>query len=463
MENLINKLKYNKDVTVVNSDLPYIFIYQNDSFNIQLFNRDYIEQIKKNVGLDLTQVFYGVCKNIETQSEEEILYILFSGMMIIYDISRNKYEMLDLISKPTRSISDSISEPESLTGARDGFVENAKANITLIRSRVKDYNLDTEEIILGRRSKTKVTILSISDITNSGYKKYIVNNIKKIDVDAVLTMEDVTQIFQKDYLMPQYLYTGSPDLAVRNLYDGQILILIDNIPNVICLPNTITSFIEHKLEKSDLKLYSKIERIFQFIFIFLSTFMLGLLASFVTYQSDSLSLLVLSTLKITQKGVYLPIYAQIVLVLFLFELYYVVSMKSPKLTLSSMVVLVGGIIIGQNTITSGLVGVFIITMVALCFLSSFTISSNVTFILSISLVRMILLASSLLLGLFGFTLASVYVIVRIASESKFNNNYLYPIIPFSYKGMKKMMLFDSSPKLKTRPLNLKPKDKVKRK
>ena len=459
MKRIINEFKTQNDLTVVNNDLSYIFVYQNDSFNIQLFNQDYLEIINKHDGENLSEVFVGVCKGIDDQSKENLLYLLFSGMMIIYDKKRKRFFMLDLISKPSRPTSDSISEPESITGSRDGFVENIKINLTLIRGRVKDLNLKQDEYLIGKRSKTRVTLLSIEDITNDEYLNMCKEKIKNLDIDALLTMDDLTVVFQENKLMPQTLYIGNPDLACRNLYNGQVVILIENIPNAICVPNTIGSFINHRVEKTNLKIYSYVERIMQFMFIFLSVFFLSLLACFVTYQSDSLSLLVLSTLKVTQRGVFLPIFIEILLVLFLFEMYYIVSLKSPKLTLSSMVVLVGGIIIGQNTISSGMVGVFIITMVALTFLSTFTISSNVPFIMSISFIRALLLLSSTILGLFGFTLASLYLVVRIADESNMNEDYLYPFIPFSIKGIKKLFLFDSSKRLVTRPDNLKVKNR----
>lgn len=459
MESLINELANEIDVTVSKPDLKYVFIYQNDSFNIQLFNRDYLLMIKQNDGYNLPDLFVGVCKEIEDQTKENLLYLLFSGMMLIYDKLRKKYVMLDLISKPQRSISDSISEPDSITGPRDGFVENIKTNLTLLRGRVKDTNLRQDEFLIGRRSKTKVSVLSIEDITNRDYLNRVIKKIKEIEIDALLEAEDLTSVFQENKIMPQCLYVGNPDLASRNLYDGQIVILIENIPIAICIPNTIRSFINHRVEKTNNLLYSYFERTLLLIFIFISIFFLGILSSFVTYQSDSLSLLMLSTLKVTQRGVFLPIFIEIILILFLFEMYYIVSLKSPKLTLSSMVVLVGGIIIGQNTISSGMVGVLIITLVALSFLATFTISSNANFIMSISLIRALLLFGSTILGIFGFSLVSLYLVIRISDESTIKNDYLYPLIPFSWEGLKKLFLFDSSRKLKTRPNNLRVKNK----
>lgn len=451
---LIEALNQSKDVTIITGIEGYVLIYQNDSFDIDVFNRKYLPIYEKNKK-SFIDLFPGVCKVIEDRSKNNILSLLFTGMLIIYEKNTDKYFMLELISRTVRQTSESLQEPEAITGPRDGFVENIKYNITILRQRVKDSDLHIDELTLGRRSKTKINVLSINNITNKSFIRQVLYYLNKIDTDAILTIEDITTVFQKGCIMPQYLYVGAPDIASRRLLDGEILIFADNIPSAICLPNTISSFLRNRVEHVNLLFYSTFERIFLYLSIFLSVFFLPILTCFLTFQSDSLSLLTLSTVKVSQEGVFLPIYLQVFLVLFLFELYYIVSFKSPKLTLSSMVVLVGGIIIGQNTVESGMVGVFIITIVALCFLATFTISSNATFVMSLSLIRIMLLVSTLFLGLFGLSIASFYIVCKIADESKFHVNFLYPFIPFSKKGIKKAVLYDSSFELKTRPAPLK--------
>ena len=455
-------LKTNKDVTIIKNKLPFYFIYQNDSCDIRLFNRDYLSIIKSNQEEKLSEVFVGVCKVLENDTFDSILELLFMGMMIIYDKKRDLYYFFDLINKPQRSVSESISEPDAITGPRDGFVEGIKINIVLIRNRIKDESLNIDELYIGRISKTRINVLSLNGITNKSYLKATISILEQIDVDGVYSTQDITSYFQKNAIMPKYLYLGSPDLVARHLTDGEVIILIDGIPNVIVLPNTINSFLKLRLEQVNLKSYAILLRVFVLISFFLATAFLGVLVSFVTFQSDSLSLLLISTLKVTQKGVFIPVYMEIILVLFLFELYYIVSFKSPKLTLSSMVVLVGGIIIGQNTVMSGMVGVFIITLVALSFLASFTISSNVTFVMSISLIRSFLLIASLFLGFFGFTIALIYLVVRISSETTYKVDYFYPFIPWNKKGVKKFFMFESNLNLKTRPDELKVKNKRKK-
>lgn len=463
IKEVVESFAKNADVTVVKNQMPYFFIYQNDSFDIKLFNRDYLNIIEHISSKKLSDYFVGVLKELDNPNLDMLVELVFTGMMIIYDEKYKVYYMLDLINKPSRGVSDSISEPDSITGSRDGFVESIKTNIVLIRNRIKSQNMNIYESTVGRISKTKVNVLSIDGITNKSFLNQTKAIIDGIDIDGVYSSQDITTLFQKDAVMPKYLYLGSPDLVARHLSNGEIIIIIDGIPNVICIPQTITSFFKLRVEQVNLKPYAFLLRVFILISFFLSTAFLGILMSFITFQSDSLSLLLISTLKVTQKGVFIPIYMEIFLVLFLFELYYIVSFKSPKLTLSSMVVLVGGIIIGQNTVMSGMVGVFIITLVALSFLASFTISSNVTFVMSISLIRMLLLTASLFLGIFGLSLAALYITVRISSETTFNVNFFAPFIPFSKKGIKKFLLYESSDKLKTRPDELLVKNRRKKK
>lgn len=455
---LIASVNNNQDVTIISSIKGYIMLYQNDSFNIALFNREYLPKVleKKKSFIEL---FPGTVKKIE---EDKIYELLYTGMMIIYAEDTKEYYMFDLISRDTRKTSDSLQEPESITGPRDGFVENIRTNICLIRQRIKDNSLVIEEKSLGRRSKTKINILSIADITNKSFINEVKYYLNQIDTDAILSLEDVTTVFQKNCIMPQYLYVGVPDIASRRLLDGEIIILIDNIPSAICLPNTISSFLRNRVEQVNIPMYSLFERFFLYLSIFIAVFFLPIMACFLTYQTDSLSLSMLLRIKFTNQEVFFPIYIEIFFVLFLFELYYIVSLKSPKLTLSSMVVLVGGIIIGQNTIESGMVSDFVMNCVALCFLATFTISSNVTFVMSLSLLRIMLLISTIFLGMFGFTISTFYLICKIAEESTFHIDFLYPFIPFDKKGIKKVILYDSSKSLVERPIPFNPKNRRKK-
>lgn len=89
---LIASVNNNQDVTIISSIKGYIMLYQNDSFNIALFNREYLPKVleKKKSFIEL---FPGTVKKIE---EDKIYELLYTGMMIIYAEDTKEYYMFDL-------------------------------------------------------------------------------------------------------------------------------------------------------------------------------------------------------------------------------------------------------------------------------------------------------------------------------------------------------------------------------
>ena len=439
---MLKNLKNNPDVIWTKTDAECEIIYQEHLCNILEFMKDFYPRLLENKNINPNVLFPGICKPIKSD-DASIIQLIFSGLMIIK--KEEKYYSIDLSKAPSRFTSDSISEPENVMGARDGFVENIKENISLVRTRVKDERLNIENIKVGRRSKTMVSVLWLSDVHNLNIKNSIVKVIKKIDIDAIISIDDMMAYFSNKSVFPMYHYIGNPDTATRRFYGGEIMIIIDRIPVVIMLPTTLSLSSRMKIDSLNNPPFIFLERMFVLFSCLISIFMCGVLCSFVTFQKDSLSLMVLSTLKITQDGVYLPVFIEILIILLLFELYYLIGFRQSKLTVSSTIVLIGGLIIGQNLISSGMAGVFIIIITAICFLMSFIISSNVNVIVLTSILRLGILFSSLIYGLFGVIMGSIILGVVLYNQKPMGVSYLYPFLPFDEKEI--VRFFSSSTSL----------------
>jgi hypothetical protein len=456
---MLEKLKNSIDVVYKETKANVVICYHNHLCNILEFMKDFYPILERRMLDDIDDIFPGICKKIE-EDIVKIEQMVFSGLLVCR--RGNKYYAFDLAKPPTRSPSDSISEAESAFGSRDGFVENIKDNVALIRTRVRDRNLAIDELMIGRRSKTNVSILSISDIHNENIKKEIINTLNKIDIDAILSIDDITAYLQGKNLFPAYQYVGSPDLASRRLYNGELLILIDRISNVLALPTTMALTSRMTIDNINIPLFSIFERSFILIAFLISTSFLGILASFATWQSDSLSLNVLSILKVTQSGVIFPIVIEILAVLVLFELYYFIGFRQSRLTVSSTVVLIGGLIIGENLVTSGVAGILLMTFTAMTYLLTFVVSSNVTIIAAISIIRLGFLISSYYFGLFGVTIAAILCAVLFLKQKSFGVHFFFPFIPFDLNGLTQFFTASSSLKNNIRAKNLKVNNKHRR-
>lgn len=456
---MLEKLKDSVDVVYKKTKANLTICYHNHLCNILEFMKDFYPVLEKRMLENLDDIFPGICKKVESDLFI-IEQMIFSGILVCE--RSNKYYAFDLAKPPSRTPSDSISEAESAFGSRDGFVENIKDNIALIRTRVRDKNLDITELSIGRRSKTNVSILSIKDIHNEGIKCEIIDILKKIDIDAILSIDDITAYLQGKNLFPVFQYVGSPDLASRRLYNGELLIVIDRISNVLALPTTMALTSRMTIDNINIPLFSIFERTFIIIAFLISTGFLGILASFATWQSDSLSLNVLSILKVTQSGVIFPVVIEMLAVLVLFELYYFIGFRQSRLTVSSTVVLIGGLIIGENLVTSGVAGILIMTFTAMTYLLTFVVSNNVTVIAAISIIRLGFLLSSYYFGIFGTTIAAILCSLLFLKQKAFGVHFFSPFIPFDLEGLTQFFTASSSLKNNIRAKNLKVFDKTRR-
>lgn len=455
---MIEKLKNNKDVVCKKTDANCYLCYQEQMCNILEFMKDFYPIISKHMDKRLDDLFPGICKEIE---KDIVIQLIFSGLMIV--VRNNIYYAFDLSKAPSRLTSDSISEPDDVFGSRDGFVENFKENIALIRTRLKDEKLNIDLLSIGRRSKTFVCLLSINDIHNKKIKEDILSELNKIDIDAILSISDLMAYFQRKRLFSSYQYIGNPTTTCERLYNGEFVIIIDRICCAVVIPTTLAYTSRMKIDNINIPFFSVLERSFVLVATLVAIFFCGIICAFSTFQRDSLSLNVLSTLKVSQTGIILPIYLEIILVLFLFELYYLIGFRQSKVTVSSTIVLLGGLIIGENLVTSGLAGVFLIVGTAVSFLLTFVVSSNVNTILSISLLRGLVLLSSLFYGLIGVTLSSIVIVYIMYKHKSFGVYYFYPFIPFDIKGIHRFLLNSSNLKVNHRDTALKVNNKHRRK
>lgn len=456
---MLDFIKNNKDVVCTETDANCTICYQEQLCNILEFMKDFFSVIDSNKSEKLSTLFPGICQEIE-YDERLIEQLVFSGLLVAY---RNKaYYSFDLSKTPSRQTSDSIVEAEGTFQSRDGFVENFKDNIALIRTRVKDSRLQIKSITIGRRSKTIVSLLSINDIHNDIILKKIINRLESIDVDAITSMDDIAVYFSKKGLFPSYQYVGSPDLAARRLYNGEFLIIVDRLSIVLVIPVNISITSRMAIDNLNIPIFTFLERLFIVLSLLISTVFLGLFASVTSFQSDSLSYAWLSILKVIQKGVVFPIIFEILIVIGLFELIYLIGFRQSKITLSSTVVLIGGLIIGENLVTSGVSSVFVITFVAIAFLMTFFVSNNSTVLMSISTIRLIILLASFYLGLFGIVLASIIIVYLMYNQKCFGVHYFYPFIPLDLSGIKRFFMSNSSIKNKVRDEELKIKNKYRK-
>lgn len=104
----------------------------------------------------------------------------------------------------------SIEEPEiesELRASRDGFVENIQTNAALIRRRIKDFGLRFENMTIGVRTKTVVSIVYIESLVNGSLLKEVKSRLERIKIDAILESVYIEELIED--LSPLYWLLSS--------------------------------------------------------------------------------------------------------------------------------------------------------------------------------------------------------------------------------------------------------------
>ncbi|MCL2521635.1 MAG: spore germination protein [Erysipelotrichales bacterium] len=439
-------------------DETFSIYYQEEMANIDNFEKFYLPMIKNVKEIDkilpniVTKINLGALK----ETMEQIRNQIFNGFIII--VKNKTVYAVALPSPKERGITDSMSEPNNIFGSRDGFIESLNTNIQLIRTRIKSEKFKIDEYVLGERSQTRINILSMTDITNTHLLNKIKKIVQKIEAESILTLSDLTTYFNNKRIFPTTSYVGSPEMAAEAIYKGQVVIMIDRIPNALILPTSLFFITKLRLDMQAPSYYSTFLRFYVLVALFISVFWLGIMASFYTFHSTNLSLLMIATLQVTQRGVIFSAFNEILILLLLFELYQLVGLRSPGFTVQSIVIVVGGILMGQATVASGLVGIVVMVVTAFSFLAAFTVTSDINFLITISFLRLIMLFASLLFGVFGLSIATIILFSYVCRHKFLNVSFLHPFVPFNRPDFVQFFQTKSSRQQGNRPDVLEPLD-----
>jgi spore germination protein KA len=146
---------------------------------------------------------------------------------------------------PERPISEPMIEP-GVRGPRDGFIEDYKTNIALIRRRICSSRLKIEAFELGEISKTDVVVLYLKGIANNKIVEEVRQRVSRIKIDAVLASSVVEELIQDETysLFPLIQWTERPDKVAAAIVEGRVALIVNNTPMALIVPSTFMTMMQ---------------------------------------------------------------------------------------------------------------------------------------------------------------------------------------------------------------------------
>lgn len=359
---------------------------------------------------------------------DEIEYYITNGYAII--LSENNILAIEAKGNLHRSISESTREP-SVLGPQDAFNENHNTNIGLIKRRIKSSTFKTEEIFLGRKTQTKISINYLEDIAEIKNVEKIKKKLQTIDIDGVIDCGTVINYIESENktIFPTIKRTERPDLASDALLEGKIVIIVDTSPFAIILPAFLIDFINPINDNYAKSINVAFLKLLRAIAFFISMTAPAIFIATINYNQETIPSSLLINFSTQRAGVPFPSIVEILILLLICDVLRESDLRFPS-NFGSAISILGALIIGEAAVNAGIVSSIMIIITSLTFISSL-IFTEIEIGNALRYYRYTFLFFAAFFGLYGVFLCLILFLINLISTKSLNAPYFAPFAPFN--------------------------------
>lgn len=379
------------------------------------------------------------CKIKTVKTYDDLFYHLASGFVCVFVEGSNEAIALETKGQLDRAITESTSEPV-LKGPKDSFNENYQTNIGLIRKRIKDPNLIFSESMVGRRTKTKVSVAYIKDIADNKKVSQLIKKIEEIDIDGIIDSAYIKEMIvgnQKSFL-PRVMTTERPDMVSISLLEGKIAILVENSPFVILLPSVFADFFKSPEDYSIKPFNATVTRFIRYLAFFFAILVPALYIALMTYNMEVIPDLLLISFAIERESVPFPTVIEVLILITAYEILREADTRKPQI-MGASISIVGALILGDAAVSAGIISPIVVIIISLSAVSGMAFSDP-DIVNAIRTWRILFILASCILGLIGVVIMFTIFIAKTACLETLGVPYLAPLSPFNFKDLIKSLV-----------------------
>ncbi|NLM12128.1 MAG: spore germination protein [Epulopiscium sp.] len=363
----------------------------------------------------------------EVDTLDEAALAILSGDTILLIDGYAKVIVVATKGWPNRGIQEPDSEVV-VRGPKEGFSEALRMNTVLIRRRIRDTKLKVKQLQVGIRSRTDIALMYIEDIVRPDILKDVEARLKDFKIDGILDSGHLEQLIEEDWRspFPQIQATQRPDKVASAILEGRIAIIVDNTPFVLLVPTTLNSFFQSSEDYYQRWAIMSFTRVIRYIAAFFAAGIPGLYLALTDYHPAMIPTQLTMAIAASREQVPFPSVIEVVLMEMAFELLREAGTRLPG-PIGSTIGIVGGLIIGQAAVEAKIVSPIVVIVVAVTAISSFAIPDNALTV-GFRLVKFLIIGFSAVMGLYGFLLGVLIVLIHLVSLKSFNIPYMSPFV-----------------------------------
>lgn len=359
----------------------------------------------------------GECKDLDTAAMRLVngfCVVLFEGAgAVAYEVKTGEKR--------------GLSAPEvenTVKGPKDAFVETVRSNTSLIRRHLRSADLRLYETVVGRRSLTNVTVVSLKGITDPELVERMKKRLDEIDIDGLISPAAVQEYVtgSRATAFPLLQYTERTDRFCQGILEGRVGLLVDGLPLGYLAPVDVGYFMESPEDRSIDFISASCIRVLRYGAMLLSLLLPGIYIAMAIFHQEMIPLELLRSIIESKQFVPFSTAVEVLGLLIAFELLQESGVHLPQ-AIGQSVSIIGGIVVGTAAVEAKIISPAALIAVSIAGICGF-VQPNRDFAEAIRVWRFVLAILGALAGLFGVAAGLIVLLIHLSGLDSLGENYL---------------------------------------
>lgn len=396
-------------------------------------------------------------KTVQTPQEaakivsEGDIALVIDGAEGIFIFSERAYQTRGIQEPPVTNV---------LRGPREGFVEDVKINMTMLRRKLKTPKLTFKKAFAGKYTDTPVIICYIDGVASPDVVDEVEKRINSIDMDGVVESSYIARYLETNYrsLFTQVGTSEKPDIIAAKMLEGRVAIIVDGSPMVLTVPFIL---FEHFQASEDYYIKSFRASFIRIVRLMALVFAIALPGAYVALQEYQYQMFPLKFLISIMNSIYgIPFTPtlEMLSILIIFEILNEASVRMPRYVGMALSV-VGAIVLGETAVNAGLFSTPAILVISISTIGLYCVPDATE---ASSILRVLFVAIAGVAGLMGLILAALALIAYLADLRSFGTSYLAPFAPLIERDWQDGLIKESVRDMTERPYSIPTWNRVRR-
>ena len=374
----------------------------------------------------------------ELQSFDELLTFITSGFAVLAVDGASGCIAVGAQGYAFRG----VAEPESEVvqrGAREGFTEPLRVNMSLLRRRMKTPDLVFEQVTVGDKSRTQLMLCYLRSAASPLLVEQVRQRLGACDLETVLAAGYLSEYLEDKHTSRLFSGVGiseRPDTVCGKLTEGRVAIIVDGTPAVLLVPHLFVEEFQGVDDYSNRTYYATFIRTLKYISFFISVFLPAIYTALAQFHPEYFPTWILVKTATSLAQTPLPVTLEVLLITFVYEIMKEAGLRIPK-SLGHAVSIVGALVIGDSAVPAGIISSSTLMVVATAAICSYVTSPLYP---PIMMLRFVMIVAGGVLGLWGIVLATALVLISMCSKTSLGVPYLSSLSPFSLRTMRDVLL-----------------------